>query len=81
MSETASPCADQKRLMCPSAQPEMDDSVVLGVLQDTPEGRPGDSSFLLALDWARSMLGWQARGDAVRTQCLGRKNWRRKPGG
>ncbi|PYS23610.1 MAG: nitrogen fixation protein [Acidobacteria bacterium] len=39
MSETVSPCADQKRLMCPSAQPEMDDSVVLGVLQDTPEGR------------------------------------------
>jgi len=39
MSETASPCADQKRLMCPSAQPEMDDSVVLGVLQDTPDGR------------------------------------------
>jgi hypothetical protein len=26
-------------LMCPSAQPDMDDSVVLGVFQDTPEGR------------------------------------------
>lgn len=26
-------------LMCPSAQPEMEGSVVLGVLEDTPEGR------------------------------------------
>jgi hypothetical protein len=39
MSEAASPYAAQKRLMCPSAQPEMDDSVVLGVLEDTPEGK------------------------------------------
>jgi hypothetical protein len=27
------------RLMCPSAQPEMDDSLVLGVLEETPSGQ------------------------------------------
>ncbi|HYV25477.1 MAG TPA: hypothetical protein VE969_09600 [Pyrinomonadaceae bacterium] len=31
--------AAEKRLMCPSAQPEMDDSVVLGVFEETPEGQ------------------------------------------
>ena len=38
MSESESGGA-RKPLMCPSAQPEMEDSVVLGVLEDTPEGR------------------------------------------
>ena len=29
----------RKSLLCPSAQPEMEGSMVLGVLEDTPEGR------------------------------------------
>ena len=31
--------AAEKRLMCPSAQPDMDDSVVLGVFEETPGGQ------------------------------------------
>src|SRR4029453_11731123 len=29
----------RKPLMCPSAQPDMQDSLVLGVLEDTPNGK------------------------------------------
>ena len=29
----------RKALMCPSAQPDMEDSLVLGVLEDTPDGK------------------------------------------
>jgi hypothetical protein len=29
----------RKPLMCPSAQPDMQDSLVLGVLEDTPSGK------------------------------------------
>jgi len=29
----------RKPLMCPSAQPDMEDSLVLGVLEDTPDGK------------------------------------------
>jgi len=39
MIELGNDGAPQRPLMCPSAQPEMDGSVVLGVLEDTPEGR------------------------------------------
>lgn len=39
MSEAENGNGAPERLMCPSAQPEMDDSLVLGVFQDTPEGR------------------------------------------
>jgi hypothetical protein len=39
MSEAGSDGAAEQRLMCPSAQPEMDDSLALGVLEDTPDGQ------------------------------------------
>ena len=39
MSEARSIGAAQQRLMCPSAPPDMEDSVVLGVLEDTPDGQ------------------------------------------
>ena len=39
MSEASDRDAVAPRLMCPSAQPDMEDSLVLGVLQDTPEGQ------------------------------------------
>src|SRR6266446_6141388 len=38
MSEAEDVGGARKPLMCPSAQPDMEDSVVLGVLQDTSEG-------------------------------------------
>src|ERR1044072_1212311 len=39
MSEVTDQDAVPPRLMCPSAQPDMDDSLVLGVLESTPEGQ------------------------------------------
>lgn len=39
MSQAEDHSADPPRLMCPSAQPEMEDSLVLGVLENTPEGQ------------------------------------------
>jgi hypothetical protein len=39
MNETENGKAPAKPLMCPSAQPEMQESVVLGLFEDTPEGR------------------------------------------
>jgi hypothetical protein len=39
MSEAEDRGGARKPLMCPSAQPDMEDSMVLGVLEDTPEGR------------------------------------------
>lgn len=39
MSEAENGNGAPKRLMCPSAQPDMDDSLVLGVFENTPEGR------------------------------------------
>lgn len=39
MSEAGDSPAPPKPLMCPSAQPEMEDSVVLGVLENTPKGQ------------------------------------------
>jgi hypothetical protein len=39
MSDASSNGDARKRLLCPSAQPEMEDSMVLGVLEDTPAGR------------------------------------------
>jgi hypothetical protein len=39
MSEAESVAGAQKALMCPSAQPDMEESLVLGVVEDTTEGR------------------------------------------
>jgi len=39
MSEAGNSIGPPKPLMCPSAQPEMEDSVVLGILENTPEGQ------------------------------------------
>lgn len=39
MSQTSSDGDVRKSLLCPSAQPDMEDSMVLGVLEDTPAGR------------------------------------------
>ncbi|MCU1264654.1 MAG: hypothetical protein JWM21_972 [Acidobacteria bacterium] len=39
MSESGNDGDQRRSLMCPSAQPEMEGSVVLGVLEDTTEGR------------------------------------------
>ena len=39
MSEAENGNGARKPLMCPSAQPDMEESAVLGVYQDTPEGR------------------------------------------
>lgn len=39
MSEAGNSVIPPKPLMCPSAQPEMEDSVVLGVLENAPEGQ------------------------------------------
>ena len=38
MGEAGDRGANPSRLMCPSAQPDMEDSLVLGVLEKTPEG-------------------------------------------
>lgn len=39
MEKTEVEATARKPLMCPSAQPDMEDSLVLGVLEDTPDGR------------------------------------------
>jgi len=39
MSEAGNGLDPPKPLMCPSAQPDMEGSMVLGVLEDTPEGK------------------------------------------
>jgi len=39
MSETGNGGGARKPLLCPSAQPEMEGSMALGVFEDTPEGR------------------------------------------
>ena len=39
MSEAGNSIGPPTLLMCPSAQPEMEDSVVLGILENTPEGQ------------------------------------------
>ena len=55
MSEAGNSICPPKPLMCPSAQPEMEDSVVLGILENTPEGQ---------------QLAWIEKPQPVTTQLL-----------